>query len=135
MNIGVVSGASSGIGLEITKLLDKENLDELWLIALSENELDAACKNLTTKTRFFGVDLSKSGSLSSFCEAINQEKPSVKYLVCSAGVGFNGALLELTPNKISKMTDIIREIDPNAFVTISEVADVFKSNINIQEGK
>ena len=106
MNIGVVSGASSGIGLEITKLLDKENLDELWLIALSEDELDAACKNLTTKTRFFGVDLSKSGALSSFCEAINQEKPSVKYLVCSAGVGFNGALLELTPNKISKMTDI-----------------------------
>lgn len=35
--------------------------------------------------------------------------------------------------QISKMTDIIHEIDPNAFVTISEVADVFKSNINIQE--
>jgi uncharacterized membrane-anchored protein YitT (DUF2179 family) len=31
--------------------------------------------------------------------------------------------------QISKMTDIIHEIDPNAFVTISEVADVFKSNI------
>jgi len=35
--------------------------------------------------------------------------------------------------QISKMTDIIHEIDPNAFVTISEVADVFKSNINIRE--
>ena len=35
--------------------------------------------------------------------------------------------------QISKMTDIIHEIDPNAFVTISEVADVFKSNIGIQE--
>ena len=35
--------------------------------------------------------------------------------------------------QISKMTDIIHEIDPNAFVTISEVADVFKSNIEIQE--
>lgn len=37
--------------------------------------------------------------------------------------------------QISKMTDIVHEIDPNAFVTISEVADVFKSNIGIQEGK
>ena len=37
--------------------------------------------------------------------------------------------------QISKMTDIIHEIDPNAFVTISEVADVFKSNIGIQEEK
>ena len=35
--------------------------------------------------------------------------------------------------QISKMTDIIHEIDPNAFVTISEVADVFKSNMNIRE--
>lgn len=35
--------------------------------------------------------------------------------------------------QISKMTDVIHEIDPNAFVTISEVADVFKSNIGIQE--
>ena len=37
--------------------------------------------------------------------------------------------------QISKMTDIIHEIDPNAFVTISEVADVFKSNIGLQEEK
>lgn len=37
--------------------------------------------------------------------------------------------------QISKMTDIVHEIDPNAFVTISEVADVFKSNIGIQEEK
>ena len=35
--------------------------------------------------------------------------------------------------QISKMTDIIHEIDPYAFVTISEVADVFKSNMGIQE--
>jgi len=30
--------------------------------------------------------------------------------------------------QISRMRNIIREIDPKAFVTISEVADVFKSN-------
>lgn len=30
--------------------------------------------------------------------------------------------------QISKMRDIIHAIDPKAFVTISEVADVFKSN-------
>lgn len=106
MNIGIVSGASSGIGLEITRLLDKEGLDELWLIALSEDELYHACKDFTTKTRFFGVDLSKNDALDVFCAKLNEEKPSVSYLVCSAGVGFNGNLADLTPNQISKMTDI-----------------------------
>lgn len=37
--------------------------------------------------------------------------------------------------QISKMTDIVHDIDKNAFITISEVADVFKSNINLQEKK
>ena len=37
--------------------------------------------------------------------------------------------------QISKMTDIVHDIDKNAFITISEVADVFKSNINLQEEK
>ena len=30
----------------------------------------------------------------------------------------------------SKMKDIVHEIDNGAFITISEVADVFKSNID-----
>ena len=32
--------------------------------------------------------------------------------------------------QISKMKDIVHEIDREAFITISEVADVFKSNID-----
>ena len=106
MDIAIISGASSGIGYEITKLLDKEELDELWLIALNENGLNEARKSLTTKTRFFCVDLSKNDALSGLCEHISEEKPTVKYLVCSAGVGFNGNLEDLTPNQISKMVDI-----------------------------
>ena len=34
--------------------------------------------------------------------------------------------------QISKMTDIVHDIDKNAFITITEVADVFKSNIGLE---
>lgn len=37
--------------------------------------------------------------------------------------------------QISKMNDIVHEIDRNAFITISEVADVFKSNITLEQEK
>lgn len=106
MNIAIVSGASSGIGYEITKLLDKEELDELWLISSNEEKLREASKILSTKTRFFTADLSKNNSLNELCEELNEIKPCVSYLVCSAGVGFNGNLENLTPNQISKMVDI-----------------------------
>ena len=34
--------------------------------------------------------------------------------------------------QISKMTDIVHGIDENAFITITEVADVFKSNMSLE---
>ena len=34
--------------------------------------------------------------------------------------------------QISKMTDIVHNIDENAFITITEVADVFKSNMELE---
>ena len=37
--IAIVTGASRGLGLEFVKLLLKEDLDEIWMIARSEEKM------------------------------------------------------------------------------------------------
>ena len=106
MNVAIISGASSGIGLEITKLLDAYSLDELWLIASNREKLENAKKTLKTSTRIFSIDLSNESSLNEISSELEKTNPNVNYLVCSAGVGFNGPFEELTTNQISKMIDI-----------------------------
>lgn len=106
MNIAIISGASSGIGLEISKELDKLSLDELWLISSNKDKLLSASEGLTTKTRILPLDLSNEQYISELSLLLKNENPNVKYLVCSAGVGFNGAFEELTNENIAKMIDI-----------------------------
>ena len=106
MRIAIISGASSGIGLEIAKMLDAYMLDELWLISSTQEKLMSACKDFKTKSRLFALDLSKKEAINEICLALEIEKPSIKYLVCSAGVGFNGNFEKISCHEISKMVDI-----------------------------
>lgn len=106
MNIAIISGASSGIGLEIAKEIDLLNLDEIWLISSNEQKLTKASDLLNTKTRIFALDLAKNDALDTICKTLSSEKPNIKYLVCSAGVGYNGDFDTLNLNQISNMSDI-----------------------------
>ena len=39
MNIAVITGASSGLGVEFYKEMQKEDLDEIWIMARREGKL------------------------------------------------------------------------------------------------
>ncbi len=118
MNISIISGASSGIGLEIAKELDKLMLDEIWLVSSSEKKLLDASKQLNTKARIFPLDLSNDNSFVELSTALSDVKPTIKYLVCSAGVGYNGDFEELNLTEISKMVDI----NVRALTTLTSIA-------------
>lgn len=106
MDISIISGASSGIGLEISKEIDKLSLDEIWLISSSADKLARASEGFNTKVRIFALDLSNNYSFDVIDDALKSSNPNVKYLVCSAGVGYNGNFEELNCSQISKMTEI-----------------------------
>lgn len=106
MNIAIISGASSGIGFEIAKEIDLLCLDEIWLISSNEQKLLKASEYLKTKTRIFALNLAKNDAIDVISSALFGQKPNVKYLVCSAGVGYNGNFEEIDLKQISNMTDI-----------------------------
>ena len=46
MKIAVITGASSGLGVEFTKTIIKQypKLDEIWIIARRERQIEKSCK-------------------------------------------------------------------------------------------
>ena len=101
MNIAIISGASSGIGRAITKELDKKGLDQLWLIALDQDGLDNLGKELNTNVKLFSLDLTNKDSYETIKSSLQADKPQIEYLVCSAGVGFNGDFDKISDKGIS----------------------------------
>lgn len=134
MRIAVISGASSGIGLEFVKELDKMSFDELWLIAKDDGLLDNIKHILNTKTKLIPIDLSNSESFNEIKKLYEEESPEIEYLVCSAGVGFNGAFKNITQKQI----DLTVSINCTALSLLNSISLPFLTRgakiINIASG-
>ena len=88
-NIAIVTGASSGIGKEFFLSLNhrKEDLDEIWVIARSEEKLEALRSLTEIPLRVFPLDLSSQEATSVIENALKEEHPSIQYLICASGFG------------------------------------------------
>ena len=104
MRIGIVTGASSGLGRAYAKELDKSMaLDELWLIARREDRLVELAQSLTCDCRIMALDLTKRESLALLEQTLEEEKPRVSALVCAAGFGKFGRAEDLTGEETGDM--------------------------------
>ena len=106
MKIAVISGASQGMGAEFARVLDRYSFDELWLIAKDDGYLDTIASELKTKVRLFPLDLTKNESFESIKNEYRIHNVEIMYLVCSAGVGFNGDFESINEKQIDLMVTL-----------------------------
>jgi uncharacterized protein len=103
--IAVVTGASSGIGKELAKLIAADGYD-LVLVARRQERLDSLARELSVahgiSARVLAADLADPKSPERLVEELEKEKLSIDVLVNNAGLGIYGRLWE---------TDIHRQIE------------------------
>ena len=105
--IAIITGASSGLGIEYAKELDGEGLSELWLVARDGDALKRVASNLKTPTKIIICDLTNGNEIDSAIGLVlESEKPHVKYCVNNAGFGKLGPLNELELSDMTSMVDL-----------------------------
>ena len=107
MSIAIITGASSGMGREFARRLEKSgNYDEIWLIARRAERLAALAGEMTTPARVLALDLTDSGDIDRFAAALAEAKPKVETLVCASGYGKFGEFDRLPLNEQLGIIDL-----------------------------
>ena len=59
MNIAIITGASSGMGLEFARQLDDKlgKTDEIWLLARRKEPMEELARTMDSKTRTIVIDI------------------------------------------------------------------------------
>lgn len=106
--IAIVTGATSGFGKIFIKMADEQfpALDEFWLIGRNAGALIDLSNELTHKAKLIPYDLTKMSSLEKIRQLLEEEKPSVKFLVNSAGFGVVGHVENQNEDVLSDMINL-----------------------------
>ena len=98
MKTAVITGASSGLGVEFALSIDKTRpeIEEIWLLARRKDRLEELATKLTKKTRVLSLDITSDEDLKIYTDLLEKEKPDVKLLINNAGFGRLGEFAELS---------------------------------------
>ena len=105
--IAVVTGASSGMGREFVKEIDKQQrLDEIWVIARRRDRLESLMGLTRATVRPLALDLGRAEDIQTYADLLAAEKPRVAVLVNAAGFGKFRAFTELPLEEQLAMIDL-----------------------------
>ncbi len=107
MSIAIVTGASSGIGREFVRQLNKTlGIEEFWLVARRTEPMEELARELSLRASVISADLCTEEGIAALSQRLEQEKPSVRYLVNAAGFGKFGTFSELSESEVARMIDL-----------------------------
>lgn len=87
--IAIITGASSGIGNEFARQIDKKGYREIWIIARRKERLLEIQKSLKSKVKILDIDLLEDESFLILEKLLKSLKPKIGLLVNAAGLGFS----------------------------------------------
>ncbi len=116
--IAVITGASSGMGRDFVRQIDKhEVFDEVWVIARRRERLEELSGECAFPIKAIPLDLTDPASFTEYSALLEEEKPDVALLVNCSGFGKFGRYDDI------EMQDKMGMIDLNckALVQLTEL--------------
>ncbi len=105
MKTAVITGASSGLGVEFAKACEKlrPDIEEIWLIARREDKLLKAAQQIKVKTKVIRADITNTDDVNNLKNILSEEKPDISLLINNAGFGKLGNFDELSSEENAAM--------------------------------
>lgn len=109
MNIALITGASSGLGVQYAKTIIElfPSLDEIWLVARRKDRLEKfAEEHKEVDIRPVALDLSQNSSYEELNQLLGEKNVNIEILVNNAGFERPGAFVSMSESDILSMIDL-----------------------------
>ncbi len=105
--VAIITGASSGLGREFARQIDQmHEVDEIWLVARSERELQQVANGLSTPAIPVPADLTDEADIAAIKACLEDAGLEVRYLVNAAGFGKFGDWKTISDEATDSMIDL-----------------------------
>lgn len=105
-NIAIITGATGGIGQIFVRDLAKESLDEIWAIGRNQERLLKLKNQFGENIKPVCKDLTRINDVQSLSQLLNEQKPSIKWLINNAGIAKMALSTEFSFSEIAQTIDL-----------------------------